>query len=125
MDMELVIALAKGAAMGFVTVLVGWAKKQEMDKLDWRGFLLRVPMGMVVGAIAAWKGIPFDDAYQWAAGMGIIMLVDNITKFAYYRFGLEKRFGIRKKMGLDKVKTDTSTSQSETSFTEQDEKEDK
>ena len=104
MDQQMLIAILKGAGMGLVTVLIGWAKKQEIEKIDWRGFLLRVPMGMVVGAIAAWKGIPFDDAYQWAAGMGIIMLVDNITKFIYHRLGPEEKIGLKKKIGIVKDK---------------------
>jgi len=83
--------IGQGALIGSFTVLVGWAKKQDPGKFDIKGLYLRLPTGIVVGILAAYKGLDFTDAYAWAAGVGIIMIVDNISKMVLRRLGLLKK----------------------------------
>ncbi|RMD87195.1 MAG: hypothetical protein D6813_13890 [Calditrichaeota bacterium] len=91
MDWSMTLQILQGAGIGLFTVFLGWAKKQEPDKFDWKGLLLRVPTGIAVGAIAGYKGIPFDEAYAFAASVGVIMLVDNISKMLWRRIFKKKK----------------------------------
>lgn len=94
------INILNGAFLGFMTVLVGWAKKQEPGKFDYKGLIIRVPTGVIVGVAASIKGISFDEAYSWAAGVGVIMIVDNIIKMIMRKWCpeyYEKKLKIEKK----------------------------
>jgi len=80
MSADFWLKVLSGAGLGLFTVFVGWAKKQDPGMFDWKGLTVRVPVGLAVGITAAVKEIPYDDAYAWAAGVGVIMLADNLSK---------------------------------------------
>jgi len=82
---SLVMSILKGAFMGVIATLIGWLKNTEPGKFEWKGLALKLPIGFVVGAIAAWKGIDFAAAYDWALGIGLITLIDNLVKLVIRR----------------------------------------
>jgi len=79
-------AILKGLLLGAISTALGWAKSSKPGKLDWRGLVLKLPVGVGVGIAATLKGIPFDDAMVWASGVGLVEFLDHITKAIVRRF---------------------------------------
>jgi membrane protease YdiL (CAAX protease family) len=75
----------KGAMMGVVATLLGWLKNQDVDKFDFRGLALKVPVGFIIGALAAYKGIDFNSALDWATGIGLVTVIDQLVKLVLRR----------------------------------------
>jgi hypothetical protein len=80
-----VLALLKGGALGVSATLIGWLKNAEVEKFDWRGMALKVPVGFVVGVIAAYQNVPFDSALAYATGIGLITVLDQVVKLIVRR----------------------------------------
>jgi len=87
--METVMALLKGAGMGAIAVLVGFLKSQgeggkltdfQLKSLAWKSAL-----GAAIGAAAVHMGVTFESAYEWAVGVGLVALVDQLIKVVYRR----------------------------------------
>ena len=102
-DLEFYFTILKGAFIGFMTVFAGWAKKQEPGKWNWRGLVIRVPTGVVIGVIAAYNGMTFSQAEEWAAGIGLIMCIDYSVKAFLRRVKwFKEKEKLQKVINLDK-----------------------
>jgi len=77
---EMVHIILKGIALGVASVFLGWVKSSKPGKLEWRGFVLKIPVGIAVGIAASYKGLSFEDAMVWASGIGIVGTLDHIIK---------------------------------------------
>ena len=104
MDSQIIYSVLSGAGLGLFTVIIGWAKKQELEKFDLKGLFLRVPIGIVVGGIAGYRGISFDEAYKIAAGLGVIMILDNFAKLVWHRMKIEQKIKLKFKRKDEKDK---------------------
>jgi hypothetical protein len=78
--------IIKGALCGVVATLLGWAKSSKPGRFSVYGFMTKLPAGVLVGIIAAWQGVEFDSALTWAAGLGLVEGLDNLTKAVLRRF---------------------------------------
>jgi len=80
-------ALWKGAVMGAIAALVGWLKDKDFKLADFElpEALQRVFWGLVVGIVAAWKGVDFTTASAWATGIGLAVLFQEAWKVAWRR----------------------------------------
>lgn len=85
MDWKIVLDALKGAGLGLFTVLLSWSKKQDVDKFNWKGLAVRVPIGIIVGAMAGVLEVPFNEAHEMAAGIGLIYVLDHIAKLIMRR----------------------------------------
>lgn len=79
-------AVVKGLLLGLASTALGWAKSSTPGKLNWRGLVLKLPVGVSIGVAAALKGISIDDAMVWASGVGLVEFLDHITKAIVRRF---------------------------------------
>jgi putative Mn2+ efflux pump MntP len=77
-----------GFGSGFAAAAIGYLKGTTVEKFDWKKFLPAVIYGGIVGAVMAWRGISFAEAWQFATSTGIIALVDMGLKLLWRRFGL-------------------------------------
>jgi len=75
-----------GIVMGVCATVAGWLKNSQPGKFEWRGLILKLPVGIVVGIAAATQGIGFDSAMEWASGIGVVSLVDQFVKAVVRRF---------------------------------------
>ena len=78
--------IIKGAICGIVATLLGWAKSSKPGKFSIYGFMTKLPAGILVGIVSSWQGIEFDSALSWAAGLGLVEGLDNLTKAVLRRF---------------------------------------
>jgi len=80
-------AILNGALFGLCATIVGWVKNGgALSGFQARGLILKMPLGIIIGAVAALKGIPFSDASVWAAGVGLVTVADGIIKAIVRRF---------------------------------------
>jgi len=79
-------ALGRGVVLGVAATLLGWAKSKNRAPLTWKGFVLKLPVGIVVGICASVMGIEFNDALTWASGLGLVEVADKLTKMLVRRF---------------------------------------
>jgi len=63
-----------------LVMILGYAKKVPLEKFDARALLLKLPIGAVIGLIAAWQKIPFTEALSWATTIGLVAVVDQVVK---------------------------------------------
>lgn len=78
--------ILKGVIIGVLATVIGWLKNSKPGKFQWRGLVLKLPLGIVIGIGAAFYKVPFDDAFSWAAGLGLVEALDKITKIFVRRF---------------------------------------
>ena len=87
--METVMALLKGAGMGAIAVLVGFLKSAgtdgKLDPFQLKSLAWKAALGAALGAAAVHMGVTFESAYEWAVGVGLITLVDQLIKVVYRR----------------------------------------
>lgn len=74
-----------GAAIGAASTLLGWLKSARPGKFSFKGAIFKLPAGIVIGIVATTQNMDFNDAFSWAAGLGIIEGVDNATKMILRR----------------------------------------
>lgn len=83
------MAVLKGAGMGAIAVLVGYLKSQgtdgKMTAFQMKSLAWKVALGAVIGMIAVNLGVTFESAYEWAVGVGLVALVDQLIKIVYRR----------------------------------------
>ena len=84
-QVNLAMCILKGALMGAIATVIGWAKKTDMDKFKWEGLIVKVPIGAIVGGIASYQGVTFDTAMQWATTTGLITVLDQVVKLILRR----------------------------------------
>jgi hypothetical protein len=82
---DILHTVGAGLSLGFLATVVGWAKSAKPGRFSVRRLLYKMPAGLVVGVVAAWYKLPFDDAMLWAAGLGLVEAVDNLSKMALRR----------------------------------------
>jgi|GEM_PF-4215011 len=94
---EIALTVLKGAIAGIVTVVLGYAKKVPPESFDWKALITKVPLGIVVGAIAAYQQIPFESAMAWATAVGVVTIVDQVVKAVARRVcpSLAEKLGVR------------------------------
>ena len=78
--------LAKGLLLGLLSTFTGWLKNSKPGKLSWKGFVVRLPAGLIVGYIAAVYNLQFDDVVSFLSGLGLIEVLDQIVKGVIRRF---------------------------------------
>ena len=78
--------LVKGLIMGLVSALLGWIKNAQPGKFSVKGLVVKLPAGLFVGVAAASQGLAFNEALDWATGIGLIEVIDKVTKTIVRRF---------------------------------------
>jgi len=73
-------AIWQGAVQGVIATLIMWVKSPGSGKFDIRGLAVKLPVGIIVGAVAGFRGQSFDDTMIWATNIGIIVVVDALVK---------------------------------------------
>lgn len=80
-------AILNGALLGLLATILGWVKNGgRLTGFQAKGLVLKMPVGVVLGALAAWKGISFEDATTWAMGIGLVGAIDGTLKTIVRRF---------------------------------------
>jgi len=69
---------------GVVWNLAGYFRKPR-EKYEPEKLLRSALIGAVVGVVAMYKGLSFQNAYDFATAIGLIGLVENIGKAIYRR----------------------------------------
>ena len=83
---DLATALVKGAMYGLIATMLGWLKNASPGKFSFKGLIVKLPAGVLVGVVAASQGIQFNAALEWATGIGLVEVIDNLTKLVIRRF---------------------------------------
>lgn len=74
-------AIMCGALAGMAAMALGFAKNAATVRdFQLRGLVLKLPIGLVVGGIAGAREMSFESAETWAAAIGIIAIVESVTK---------------------------------------------
>jgi len=73
-------AVIRGVILGGLAALLGWAKNSDPGKFSYKGVLLKLPAGILVGLIASLQDIAFDEALHWASGVGLVEVCDKAVK---------------------------------------------
>jgi len=101
MDTVMIMALLKGAGMGAIAVVLGYLKSVgaagqltpfQLKSLGWKALL-----GAIIGAVAVKMGTTFGSAYEWAVGVGLISVADQLIKVLIRR-GTQAAKAINNKM---------------------------
>ena len=77
---RILLALLQGVASGMLLIAVGYVKKVPLEKFDPKALLLKLPIGAIVGLLAAWQEIPFSEALSWATTIGLVAVVDQTVR---------------------------------------------
>jgi len=83
---QLLLSLLQGVMSGVILVLIGYVKNTPLEKFEWKTLITKLPIGAVVGLVAAWQKIPFSEALSWATTVGLIAVVDQVIKALLRRF---------------------------------------
>ena len=90
MDAEVLKALLWGILMGIIsgggTAVVGYLKGKSLESIEWDKAAGTVVLGMVVGGLAAYLGVPYDEAYQIVLTYGLVTALNQIGIALYRRF---------------------------------------
>lgn len=80
-------AIICGALFGLCATIVGWVKNGgKLSGFQAKGLVLKMPIGVVVGMIAAYKGIGLESAEAWAGAIGLVTVIDGVVKAIIRRF---------------------------------------
>ena len=79
-------AVVKGILMGLIASVLGWLKNSQPGKFRLSGLLVKLPAGVVVGVVAATQDMHFNQALEWATGIGLIEVLDKVAKSIIRRF---------------------------------------
>ena len=74
--------LWKMAIAGVVASLLGAGTNGKFSPTDWdvKKIAQKAIIGVIVGVVAAWKGIGIDDAQAWVLGGSLVYLIDYAFK---------------------------------------------
>lgn len=85
-ESNFLMVVLKGVWLGVIATLIGWLKNTNPGEFKWRGLIMKVPIGAFIGGLAAWKGMEFTQAAEWASGIGLIAIVEQVIKMVVRRF---------------------------------------
>ena len=77
---DLLARMGAGAASGVVVAALGYAKAHTTEDFDPAKFVQTVVVGAVVGACGGEMGMSYEEAYDWAASVGLITLIEYAKK---------------------------------------------
>ena len=77
---DLLTKIGAGAVSGAFIALLGYAKSATAESFDPAKFVQTVVVGAVVGACGGEMGMSYEEAYDWAASVGLITLIEYAKK---------------------------------------------
>jgi len=77
---DLLTKIGAGAVSGVVVAALGYAKAHTTEDFDPAKFVQTVVVGAVVGACGGEMGMSYEEAYNWAASVGLITLIEYAKK---------------------------------------------
>lgn len=76
-------AILGGIFSGIITAVMGYFKSKEEFKL--KKFVQTIIIGAIVGAYMGYSGINYEQAYEYLTSIGIITLIEYVTKSVWKR----------------------------------------
>jgi len=73
-------AIIYGIVCGIFVAGAGYFKSSPVEKWEPKKFTQTIIIGAVVGAIAAVKHVTYAEAYEWAATVGVITIIEYLKK---------------------------------------------
>jgi len=82
--------ILRGGLLGIVATVIGWLKSKEVKKFRFKGLLVKIPAGFVIGVTANMLGQEMSEAHELLIGLGAVELLDQLTKVVLRRlFNIE------------------------------------
>jgi hypothetical protein len=69
-----------GAISGAIVALLGYAKSATVESFDPSKAMQTIIVGAAVGVLGIQLNMRYEDAYQWAASMGVITIIEYVKK---------------------------------------------
>jgi hypothetical protein len=81
---SLLIRMGAGAVSGIIAAVLGYAKNiPKGEEFDEGKFVQTVIVGGIVGACAGEMGLTYEQAYDWAASIGLVTLIEYMKKMVW------------------------------------------
>ena len=88
---EIILNVLGGLANGAAIAGLGYAKSHGAEGFDKKKFLQTAIVGGFVGGFAFTAQMTYDQASMWAAGSGMITVVEYVKKTAWRWLKLKKQ----------------------------------
>jgi hypothetical protein len=74
-----------GAGAGAGASFIGYMKGKTLEQIEWDKAFATIVLGLIIGGLAAYMGVPFDEAYQIVLALGLVTLINQVAIALYRR----------------------------------------